>query len=93
MDGVIQAITPGLHLRSFLEATPNLTLGFLRKTFRSHHGEKDATSLYQELAACHQKGNETPMAFGITKRRNHPEPSKTNQSQPKPALSYLGQHF
>ena len=63
VDGVIQAITPGLHLRSFLEASPNLTLGFVRKTLRSHYREKDATSLYQELAVCHQKGNETPMTF------------------------------
>ena len=63
VDGVIQAITPGLHLRSFLEASPSLTLAFVRKTLRSHYREKDATSLYQELAVCHQKGNETPMAF------------------------------
>ena len=35
----------------------------MRKTLRSHYREKDATFLHQELAVCHQKGNETPMAF------------------------------
>ena len=37
VDGVIQAITPGLHLSSFLEASPNLTLVFVRKTLRSNY--------------------------------------------------------
>ena len=47
---VIQAITPGEDLRTYLEMTPNLTLVGLIQILRAHFKEKDATSVFNELS-------------------------------------------
>ena len=50
IDGVIQAISPVLHLKSYLESKKCLTLIELRKILQSHYCEKTPTEAYQELS-------------------------------------------
>ncbi len=50
VDGVIQAISPALHLKSYLESKKCLSLEELRKILQSHYCEKTPTEAYQELS-------------------------------------------
>ena len=63
IDGVISAIAPSLHLRSYLESMKTITLPQLQQILRSHYCEKSATEAYQELAGVVQEHNETPLNF------------------------------
>lgn len=63
VDAVIQAISPGLPLRSYLESTPELELPRLRQILRSHYRERNATELYQQLASITQSPAEDPQTF------------------------------
>ena len=42
-SSVIRAITPGSHLRTYLESKQSLTLSSLIEVMRSHFREKDST--------------------------------------------------
>ena len=61
VDAVINAVSPQLHLRSYLEGMKNLKLQELRQILRSHYCEKSATEAYQELTNIVQQPNETPI--------------------------------
>ena len=63
VDAVINAVSPQLHLRSYLEGMKNLKLQELRQILRSHYCEKSATEAYQELTNIVQEPNETPITF------------------------------
>eukprot|EP00794_Sanderia_malayensis_P021110 gene21110-23176_t len=63
VDAVINAISPQLHLRSYLEGMKNLSLKELRQILRSHYCEKSATEAYQELTNVVQEPNETALNF------------------------------
>ena len=60
---VINAISPGLHLRNVLESTPSLTLRELTVFLRSHYGEKNTTELCQSLSQLTQAPNESEIEF------------------------------
>eukprot|EP00794_Sanderia_malayensis_P006741 gene6741-7501_t len=62
-EAVIQSISPGMTLRSFLECTPDLPLPKLRKILRSHYREKSSTELYKNLSTLTQVPNEDAQAF------------------------------
>lgn len=64
-DVVIRTMTPGLQLRSYLEGKENLTLPALRRIFRSHYQERNATMLYKQLTSEVQSSKETPQNFLI----------------------------
>ena len=49
VEAVIQAIVPGIKLKSYLESRVDLTLPALRQILRTHYIEKDATELYHSL--------------------------------------------
>ena len=63
IDGVINAVSPSLHLRTYLESIKSLTLKELRKILRSHYGEKSSSESYQELACAVQENSEGPLNF------------------------------
>nr|XP_023656141.1 uncharacterized protein LOC111837914 [Paramormyrops kingsleyae] len=63
VEAVIQAITPGLKLKSYLESRTDLTLVALRQILRTHYIEKDATELYHSLTRAVQEIKETPSQF------------------------------
>jgi len=63
VDAVINAVSPQLHLKSYLEGMKNLKLQELRQILRSHYCEKSATEAYQELSNIVQESNETPINF------------------------------
>ena len=63
IDGVIQAISPVLHLKSYLESKKSLTLIELRKILQSHYCEKTPTEAYQELSNIVQEKNESALNF------------------------------
>ena len=63
IDGVIQAISPALHLKSYLESKKHLNLVELRKILQSHYCEKTPTEAYQELSNTVQEKNETALNF------------------------------
>lgn len=65
VDSLIQAITPGLRLLSYLEGKTDLTLPMLRGILRSHYQEKNATELYKQLTAESQCAKETSQSFLI----------------------------
>ena len=62
-EAIIQSISPGLPLRSFLECTPDLPLSKLRKILCSHYREKSSTELYKALSTLTQAPNEDAQAF------------------------------
>ena len=62
---VINAITPGSHLRTYLESKQSLTLSSLIEVMRSHFREKDSTSIFSELSNAVQAANETCQDFVI----------------------------
>ena len=63
IDGVIQAISPALHLKSYLESKKHLSLVELRKILQSHYCEKTPTEAYQELSNLVQEKNESALNF------------------------------
>ena len=63
VDAVINAVSPSLHLRSYLEGIKSLSLSDLRQILRSHYCEKSATEAYQELTNVVQESSETPQNF------------------------------
>ena len=62
---VIKAITPGSHLRTYLESKHSLTLSSLIEIMRSHFREKDSTSIFSELSNAAQAANESCLEFII----------------------------
>ena len=63
VEGVIQAISPALHLKSYLESKKCLSLEELRKILQSHYCEKTPTEAYQELSNIVQEKNESALNF------------------------------
>lgn len=63
VEAVIQAIIPGVSLRSYLESRTDLTLPALKQILRAHFVEKDATELYHSLTCAVQEPKETPIQF------------------------------
>ena len=63
VEAVIQAISPGTPLRSYLESTADLKLPRLRQILRSHYREHNATELYQQLASITQSPKEDAQTF------------------------------
>ena len=63
VDAVINAVSPSLHLRAYLEGIKGLSLSDLRRILRSHYCEKSATEAYQELTNVVQESSETPQNF------------------------------
>ena len=63
IEAVIRSVGPGIALRSYLEATPDLTLAKLRQILRSYYRENSATEMFQQLATLTQFQNEDPQAF------------------------------
>ncbi len=63
IDAVINAVSPSLHLRSYLESIKTLSLAELRQVLRSHYCEKTASEAYQELANLVQEASESPLQF------------------------------
>ena len=63
VDGVIRAVAPGTHLRSYLESFKDLSLPQLQELLRNHYRERDTTAAYQDLSALSQELKETPQAF------------------------------
>jgi hypothetical protein len=47
---IIDAVSPSLKLRSYLEMMSGLSLSRLKQILRAHFKEKSATEIYQELA-------------------------------------------
>ena len=65
LSAVIKAINPGNALRSYLEGRGGITIKQLLKILRSHFKEKNATSLFTELATASQNENESAQEFII----------------------------
>ena len=63
IEAVVQSVSPGLRLRSYLEGRADLSLPDLRRLLRAHYREKDATALFQELSTAAQHGKESPHNF------------------------------
>ena len=63
IEAVIRAVGPGIALRSYLEATPGITLAKLRQILRSYLRENSATELFQQLATLTQSTSEDPQTF------------------------------
>eukprot|EP00057_Strongylocentrotus_purpuratus_P028034 XP_011682508.1 PREDICTED: uncharacterized protein LOC105446855 [Strongylocentrotus purpuratus] len=63
VDAIINAMVPGLTLRSYLECKPELDLPVLRRLLRSHYQEKEATELYHDLTGAVQSPRESPQEF------------------------------
>ena len=63
VDAIINAVSPSLHIRSYLESIKNLGLTELRKILRSHYCEKSASEAYQELTNIVQEASESPLTF------------------------------
>ena len=60
VDGVVRAVAPGTHLRSYLESFKDLSLPQLQELLRNHYRERDTTAAYQDLSALSQELKETP---------------------------------
>lgn len=63
VQAVIQAIIPGVSLRSYLECRTNLALPVLKQILKAHFIEKDAIELYYSLTHAVQEPKETPIQF------------------------------
>ncbi len=63
VEAVIQAIIPGVSLRSYLESRTDLTLPAIKQILRAHFVEKDATELYHSLTRAVQEPKEIPIQF------------------------------
>ena len=62
-EAVIRSIGPDIALRSYLDATPDITLSKLRKILISYFRESSATELFQQLATLTQSANDDPQTF------------------------------
>ena len=65
VHAVINAISPGLSIRSYLEGSGQLPLSHLHKIIRSHHKEGSATGIYQQLLVMTQDPKEDAMNYLI----------------------------
>ena len=65
VNAIINSISPGLQIRSYLEGSGQISLARLRKILRSHYKEGSATDLYQELLTMSQEPKEDPVNFLI----------------------------
>eukprot|EP00112_Aurelia_sp_Birch-Aquarium-sp1_P009685 Seg2108.5 transcript_id=Seg2108.5/GoldUCD/mRNA.D3Y31 product="hypothetical protein" protein_id=Seg2108.5/GoldUCD/D3Y31 len=65
VNAIINAISPGLQIRSYLEGSGSIPLPRLRKILKSHYKEGSATDLYQQLLTMSQNQNEDPVNFLI----------------------------
>ena len=63
IDGIINAVSPSLHLKSYLESIKSLRLAQLRQILLSHYCEKSASEVYHELTNIVQEANESPLTF------------------------------
>eukprot|EP00794_Sanderia_malayensis_P004053 gene4053-4604_t len=63
VDAVINAISPCLHLKSYLESIKKLSLEQLRQTLRSQYCEETASEIYRELTNVVQEPSETLLSF------------------------------
>ena len=65
VTAVIHAITPGSIIRTLLEGKRGLTIPQLKSHLKSHFGEKDVTSVYNQMTSAVQGTGEkdTPTAF------------------------------
>ena len=73
VDAIINAVSPNLHLISYLESIKQLSLSELRQILRSHYHENSATEAYHKLTNMVQEPNESPLTFLIRalKLRQH----------------------
>ena len=60
---VIKAITPGTHLRTYLESKQSLTLPSLMEVMRSHFQERDSSSVFSDLCNAGQAQHESCLDF------------------------------
>ena len=65
VNAIINAISPGLRIRSYLEGSGSISLPRLRKILRSHYKGGSATDLYQQLLTMSQYQNEDSVNFFI----------------------------
>ena len=65
VNAIINSISPGLQIRSYLEGSGQISLARLRNILRSHYKEGSATDLYQELLTMSQEPKEDPVNFLI----------------------------
>ena len=65
VDAIINAISPGLSIRSYLEGSAQLPLSRLCKIIHSHYKEGTATEIYQQLLVKTQDRKEDAMNFFI----------------------------
>ena len=63
VDAIIYSVSPGLPLRSFLDAKQGLTLPVVLQILKSHFMESDATEYYNRLANAVQSVEESPVSF------------------------------
>ena len=61
-EAVIRSIGPDIALRSYLDATPDITLSKLRKILRLYF-RSSATELFQQLTTLTQSASEDPQTF------------------------------
>ena len=61
----MNAISPRLSIRSYLEGSGQLPLSHIRKIIRSHYKEGSATEIYQQLLVMTQDPKEDAMNFLI----------------------------
>ena len=61
VNAIINSISPGLQIKSYLEGSGQISLARLRKILRSHYKEGSATDLYQELLTMSQEPKEDPV--------------------------------
>ena len=60
---VIRAITPGTHLRTYLESKQSMTLPSLLEVMRSHFQERDSSSVFSDLCNAGQAQHESCLDF------------------------------
>ena len=65
VHAVINAISPGLSIRSYLEGSGRLPLSRLCKIIHSHYKEGSATEIYQQLLVMTQDPKEDALNFLI----------------------------
>ena len=65
LNAAINAISPGLQVRSYLEGFGSITVPRLRKILCSHYKDGSATDLCQQLLTMSQNPNENPVNFLI----------------------------
>ena len=63
VNAIINAISPGLQICSYLEGSGSIPLARLRKILRSYYKEGSSSDLYQQLLIMSQNQNEEPVNF------------------------------